>query len=94
MNFLNFRIKKSNFRQIYSSIHDYDPNRKCYRLVGEVLIQSTVAETKPLLEQQETSIKELVKTYRQKVEAKEQEIKKFQEDNHIRIESAREVQAK
>lgn len=91
---VQFQIDLQQHQRVLETIKDYDPNRKCYRLVGEVLIQSTVAETKPLLEQQETSIKELVKTYRQKVEAKEQEIKKFQEDNHIRIESAREVQAK
>lgn len=89
---VQFQVDLQQHQRVLETIKEYDPNRKCYRLVGEVLIQSTVAETRPLLEQQESNLKELVKTYHQKVEQKQKEIQKFQEDNHIRFESIRDVQ--
>ena len=89
---VQFQVDLQQHQRVLETIKSYDPNRKCYRLVGEILVQSTIAETKPLLENQEANLKELVKTYHQKVEAKEQEIIQFQKDNHIRIESARSIQ--
>lgn len=78
--------------RVLETIANLEPGRKCFRLVGEVLVQSTVGEVRPTLKEQIENLKEAVAQYTQNVELKEKEIQKFQEDNKIQFASVNQLQ--
>lgn len=88
---VQFEIDLQQHERVLQSISDLPDDRRCYRLVGEVLVQMTIAQAKPALEQQKNSLKELVETFQQKVKAKEEELLKFQKDNNIHIRPISEI---
>ena len=77
---------------VLETIEKLNDDRKCYRLVGEVLVQSTISEAKPALQQQIEKLKDLVQTMKQRVEMKEKEIQQLQIDNKIQFKSLSELQ--
>ncbi|BDA48111.1 probable prefoldin subunit 2 [Coccomyxa sp. Obi] len=62
-----------------------DGDRKCYRVVGEILVERTVAEVVPAVkgnkEQLDTIVERLVK----QLDTKKKELSDFQEKYKIRI---------
>lgn len=69
------------------------PNdRVCYRLVGDVLVQTDIGSAKTVLEQKRSQLKELTETFDGKIKAKEDELVKFQKDNNIQIRPISEIQ--
>ena len=77
---------------VLETIEKLNDDRKCFRLVGEVLVQSTIGEARPALKQQIENLKEIVQTMKQKVEMKDKEILQFQKDNKIQFKSVSEIQ--
>ncbi|KAK8885096.1 hypothetical protein M9Y10_044225 [Tritrichomonas musculus] len=88
---IQFELDLQQHERVLSSISSLPDDRKCYRLVGEVLVQMTIGQAKPALEQQKNSLSELVSTFKQKVQAKEDEMLKFQKDNNIQIRPLSEI---
>ena len=88
---IQFELDLQQHERVLSSIADLPEDRKCYRLVGEVLVQMTIGQARPALEQQKSSLAELVSTFKQKVQAKEDEMLKFQKDNNIQIRPLSEI---
>ena len=62
-------------------------DRACYRLINGVLVQRTVAEVTPVLQQNSANlgfvIEKLLATYK----AKEQELQQYQQRHQIRVEA-------
>ena len=88
---IQFELDLQQHERVLSSISSLPDDRKCYRLVGEVLVQMTIGQAKPALEQQKNSLSELVSTFKQKVQAKEDEMLQFQKDNNIQIRPLSEI---
>ena len=78
---------------VLETIEKLNEDRKCFRLVGEVLVQSTVGETKPSLKQQIENLKEAVQTLKHSIELKEKEIQQFTLDNKIQFKTVNEIEA-
>lgn len=74
-----------------------DDDRKCFRLVGGVLVEKTVKEILPSLEQNKSMISKLIETKKEQVIAKGKEIQEYMEKFNIQIrgqESSEETQDK
>ncbi|KAH9513896.1 Prefoldin subunit 2 [Bulinus truncatus] len=62
-----------------------DPNRKCYRMIGGVLVERTVAVVLPGLITNREKMKEFTETLRGSLEAKGKELNLFRETHGIQI---------
>jgi len=80
--------------RVLETISTLADDRKCYRLVGEILVQTTIGEARPALKSQLENLKEVVETFKQKTEMKSKEIQQFQVDNKIQIKPISELQEK
>ncbi|KAI6035034.1 Prefoldin beta-like protein [Pisolithus orientalis] len=62
-----------------------EPNRKCFRLIGGVLVERTVKEVVPALRTNRDGIKKVVSTLTDQIKAKEQEFENFKREYNIRV---------
>lgn len=60
-----------------------DPERKCFRLIGGVLVQRTVKDVVPALETNYAGIKEVLETLVKTYKGKEEEFASFQREHKI-----------
>lgn len=60
-----------------------DPTRKCFRLIGGVLVQRTVKDVVPALETNYAGIKDVLETLVKTYKTKEEEFAAFQREHKI-----------
>ena len=89
---IQLEIELKQHESVLETIEKLNEDRKCFRLVGEVLVQSTIGETKPQLKQQIENLKDVVEKMKQQVELKDKEIQQFQIDNKIQFKSVNEIE--
>ena len=89
---IQFELDLQQHERVLETIVGLDEKRKCYRLVGEVLVQTTIGEARPALEAQRDSLKDLFETFSQKIELKDKEIQQYQTDNKIQFRPISEFQ--
>ncbi|GAA6049455.1 hypothetical protein JCM3770_007348 [Rhodotorula araucariae] len=65
--------------------HKTAPERKCFRLVGGVLVERTVADVLPQLEAQFEQLKGVLETLTAQYKTKESAFGQWQRDNNIVI---------
>ncbi|KAM9114544.1 prefoldin subunit 2 isoform 2-T2 [Pangshura tecta] len=70
---------------VIDTLRDVDPTRKCYRMVGGVLVERTVKEVLPALESNKEQINKIIETLTQQLQAKGQELNEFREKHNIRV---------
>ena len=54
------RNEVSEHEQVLRALEPMDANRRCYRLVGDVLVEKTVGEVIPIIKQNEQGLKEVI----------------------------------
>ncbi|CAL1527676.1 unnamed protein product [Lymnaea stagnalis] len=62
-----------------------DPSRKCYRMIGGVLVERTVDVVLPGLATNREKMKEYIESLRNSLEAKGKELNQFRETHGIQI---------
>ncbi|KAF9077031.1 Prefoldin beta-like protein [Rhodocollybia butyracea] len=62
-----------------------DPDRKCFRLIGGVLVERTVKDVVPALQTNRDGIHTAVKTLAEQYENKEKDFETFKQDYKIRV---------
>lgn len=62
-----------------------EPDRKCFRLIGGVLVERTVKEVVPALRTNRDGIRKVVTTLADQIKAKEQEFENFKREYNIRV---------
>lgn len=62
-----------------------EPDRKCYRLIGGVLVERTVKDVAPALETNYSGIKEVLETLVKTYKSKEEEFGAFQREHKIAV---------
>ncbi|XP_043391510.1 prefoldin subunit 2 [Chelonia mydas] len=70
---------------VIDTLREVDPTRKCYRMVGGVLVERTVKEVLPALESNKEQINKIIETLTQQLQAKGQELNEFREKHNIRV---------
>ncbi|KAJ3507222.1 hypothetical protein NLJ89_g6430 [Agrocybe chaxingu] len=61
-----------------------DPDRKCFRLIGGVLVERTVKEVNPALKTNRDGIHKVIATLAEQYKTKEKELDSFKKDYSIR----------
>ncbi|KIK67759.1 hypothetical protein GYMLUDRAFT_68783 [Collybiopsis luxurians FD-317 M1] len=62
-----------------------EPDRKCFRLIGGVLVERTVKDVVPALQTNRDGIRTAVKSLAEQYESKEKEFETFKSDYQIRV---------
>ncbi|KAF9006606.1 Prefoldin beta-like protein, partial [Cyathus striatus] len=61
-----------------------DPNRKCFRLIGGVLVERTVKDVVPALQTNRDGIRKVIMNLAEQYRAKEQDLESFKREYSIR----------
>ncbi|KAI9252327.1 Prefoldin beta-like protein [Phascolomyces articulosus] len=70
---------------VIDSISPLEPDRKCFRMVGGVLVERTVKEVLPALETNYNGIKQVIEQLLNSYKRKEQEFQQFQKEHKIQV---------
>ncbi|NXM07452.1 PFD2 protein, partial [Tyrannus savana] len=70
---------------VIETLREVDPTRKCFRMVGGVLVERTVKEVLPALESNKEQISKLIEALAQQLQAKGRELNEFRERHNIRL---------
>ncbi|KAM6226096.1 LOW QUALITY PROTEIN: prefoldin subunit 2 [Porphyrio hochstetteri] len=69
---------------VIETLREVDPTRRCYRMVGGILVERTVKEVLPALESNKEQISKIIETLNQQLQAKA-ELNEFREKHNIRL---------
>ncbi|XP_007244592.2 prefoldin subunit 2 [Astyanax mexicanus] len=70
---------------VIDALKEVDPSRKCYRLIGGVLVERTVSEVLPALENNKGQISKIVDSLGSQMQTKGKELNEYRERYNIRI---------
>ncbi|KAM8747631.1 prefoldin subunit 2 [Pagrus major] len=70
---------------VIETLKDVDPSRKCFRLVGGVLVERTVKEVLPALESHKEQISKIIETINTQMQTKGRELTEYRERYNIRL---------
>ncbi|XP_051562453.1 prefoldin subunit 2-like isoform X1 [Myxocyprinus asiaticus] len=70
---------------VIDTLKEVDPSRKCFRLVGGVLVERTVKEVLPALENNKEQISKIVESLNTQMQAKGRELTEYRERYNIRL---------
>ncbi|KAG7465262.1 hypothetical protein MATL_G00174490 [Megalops atlanticus] len=70
---------------VIDTLREVDPTRKCYRLVGGVLVERTVKEVLPALESNKEQISRIVESLNTQMQTKGRELTEYRERYNIRL---------
>ncbi|XP_013887968.1 prefoldin subunit 2 [Austrofundulus limnaeus] len=70
---------------VIETLKEVDPSRKCFRLVGGVLVERTVKEVLPALENNKEQISKIIETISTQMQTKGRELTEYRERYNIRL---------
>ncbi|XP_075049343.1 prefoldin subunit 2 [Mixophyes fleayi] len=70
---------------VIETLKDVDPSRKCYRMVGGILVERTVKEVLPALENNKEQINKIIQSLGTQLRDKGRELNDFREKHNIRL---------
>ncbi len=70
---------------VLKRLKEENDSKKAWRLVGDVLVERTVAEMVPELTKQRDNLAAVAKNFKDQLEAKSKEVAAYQEKYNIRI---------
>ncbi|BAF29803.1 prefoldin subunit 2 [Oryza sativa Japonica Group] len=73
---------------VIGAIEPLDPSRRCYRMIGGVLVERTIKEVLPAVQRNKEGLEEVVARMNEALEKKKKEITEFELKYKIRIRKA------
>ncbi|KAB2599631.1 prefoldin subunit 2 [Pyrus ussuriensis x Pyrus communis] len=70
---------------VINAIQPLDPSRRCYRMIGGVLVERTIKEVLPAVQRNKEGIEEVIARLNEALEKKKKEISDFEAKYKIRI---------
>ena len=70
---------------VIDTLKEVDETRKCYLIVGGVLVEQTVQEVLPALENYKEQIQKITETLTQQLQAMGNELNEFWEKHNLRL---------
>eukprot|EP00164_Ancoracysta_twista_P004552 GFYU01006140.1.p1 GENE.GFYU01006140.1~~GFYU01006140.1.p1 ORF type:complete len:147 (-),score=53.26 GFYU01006140.1:418-807(-) len=77
--------EKNEHTLVLDAITPLNPDRKCFRMVGGVLVERTVKEVAPAVQRNRDGIADIITKMQEQLEAKEKEMLDFQEKHKIKV---------
>lgn len=73
------------FRMVIDTLSHADPDRKCYRMVGGVLVERQVKDVQPVLQTNRDRLIELIEKVNEQLVKKGTELNEYRERHNIKI---------
>lgn len=70
---------------VIGAIQPLDPSRRCYRMIGGVLVERTIKEVLPAVQRNKEGLEEVIGRLNEALEKKKKEIAEFEAKYKIRI---------
>lgn len=70
---------------VINAIQPLDPSRRCYRMIGGVLVERTIKEVLPAVQRNREGLEEVISRLNETLEKKKKEMAEFEEKYKIRI---------
>ncbi|KAI5347713.1 PREDICTED: prefoldin [Prunus dulcis] len=78
-------MEASEHSLVISAIQPLDPSRRCYRMIGGVLVERTIKEVLPAVQRNKEGIEEVIARLNEALEKKKKEISDFEAKYKIKI---------
>lgn len=82
--------EKEEHRLVVEQLEKLEDNRRAYRLIGGVLVEKTVNELLPIVQENLEGIKQIITTLSAQLDQKDESRKKFKEEHGIMTQEERE----
>ncbi|GAB2213121.1 hypothetical protein Droror1_Dr00021140 [Drosera rotundifolia] len=76
---------------VMNAIQPLDPSRRCYRMIGGVLVERTIKEVLPAVQRNKEGLEEVIARLNEALEKKKIEIAEFEAKHKIRIRKSDDV---
>ncbi|KAL9271590.1 Prefoldin subunit 2-like protein [Drosera capensis] len=76
---------------VMNAIQALDPSRRCYRMIGGVLVERTIKEVLPAVQRNKEGLEEVIARLNEALEKKKIEIAEFEAKHKIRIRKSDDV---
>lgn len=76
---------------VINAIQPLDPSRRCYRMIGGVLVERTIKEVLPAVQRNKEGLEEVISRLNEALEKKKKEVAEFEAKYKIRIRKADEM---
>lgn len=83
-------MDRSEHKLVIDTLKEVDPKRKCFRMIGGVLVEREVSSVLPALNTNFDKMGEFVDSYTEQLKAKGIEINAYKEKHKIRIQGEKE----
>ncbi|XP_010248483.1 PREDICTED: probable prefoldin subunit 2 [Nelumbo nucifera] len=70
---------------VIGAIQPLDPSRRCYRMIGGVLVERTIKDVLPAVQRNKEGLEEVISRMNEALEKKKKEIAEFEAKYKIRI---------
>ncbi|KAK5650396.1 hypothetical protein RI129_001425 [Pyrocoelia pectoralis] len=80
-----FEMELNEHRLVIETLKNADPNRKCYRMIGGILVEKQVKDVEPVLRTNRDRLTELIEKVNEQLVKKGTEINEYRERYNIRI---------
>ncbi|KAL2463828.1 putative prefoldin subunit 2 [Forsythia ovata] len=70
---------------VMNAVKPLDPSRRCYRMIGGVLVERTIKEVLPAVQRNKEGIEEVITRLNEALERKKKEVTEFEAKYKIRI---------
>lgn len=70
---------------VIGAIQPLDPSRRCYRMIGGVLVERTIKEVLPAVQRNKEGLEEVIARLNESLEKKKKEIAEFEAKYKIRM---------
>ncbi|OVA15490.1 Prefoldin beta-like [Macleaya cordata] len=70
---------------VIGAIQPLDPSRRCYRMIGGVLVERTIKEVLPAVQRNKEGLQEVISRMNEALEKKKKEISEFEAKYKIRM---------
>lgn len=71
--------------QVLEAINGFDASRRCFRLIGGVLVERTVGEVAPAVQRNKEGLEEVISRLEQQLEDKKKQVKDLQDRYNIQV---------
>ncbi|KAL2469883.1 putative prefoldin subunit 2 [Abeliophyllum distichum] len=78
-------MEASEHSLVMNAIKPLDPSRRCYRMIGGVLVERTIKEVLPAVQRNKEGIEEVITRLNEALERKKKEVTEFEAKYKIRI---------
>jgi|ERR1719391_706252 len=80
-----FEMEMNEHSLVIETLKEVDPSRKCFRLVGGVLVERTVKEVLPALENNKEQISKIIESLNTQMQSKGRELTEYRERYNIKL---------